>query len=100
MLRAHLRKRGTGSVMVLTVPYACRTQIELADLGMLKASMHANVLARARHGRLDRILLLLTPLEVRAYPAPRTVRHRSPPLQQKLLAEIHGGICGHHIGAR
>src|SRR3954465_5073366 len=79
MLHAHLRKRGTGIVVVLTVPYARWTQIELADLGMLKASMHANVLARARHGRLDEILLLLTSLEVRAYPAPHTVRHRCPP---------------------
>src|SRR3954465_13114516 len=89
MLRAHLRWRGTGSVMVLTVPYACWTQIELADLGILKASMHANVLARARHGRLDGLLLLLTSLEVRAYPAPRTVRHRYPPLQQKLWHELN-----------
>ena len=46
--------------MVLTVPYVCWTKIELVDLGMLKTSMHANMLARARHGRLDGILLLLT----------------------------------------
>src|SRR4051812_2323750 len=52
------------------VPYARWTQIERADPGMLKANMHANVLARPRHGRLDGILLLLTSLEVRAYPAP------------------------------
>src|SRR3954465_6476366 len=87
MLGAHLRKRGTGSVVVLTVPYARWTQIELADLGMLKASMHANMLARARHGRLDGILLLLTSLEARASPPPRPIPPRSPPLQQKLWRE-------------
>ena len=42
------------------VPYVCWTKIELVDLGVLKTSMHANMLARARHGRLDGILLLLT----------------------------------------
>src|SRR3954470_16227986 len=87
MHRAHLRRRRTGSVVVLMVPYARWTQIELADLGMLQASMRANVLARAKHGRLDGILLLLTQLEVRAYPAPRSVRHHHPPLQQKLWRE-------------
>ena len=46
--------------MILTVPYACWTKIELVDLGVLKTSMHANMLARARHGRLHGILLLLT----------------------------------------
>ena len=51
--------------------------------------MHANMLARARHGRLDGILLLPTWLEVRAYPAPRTVRHCHPPLQQKLWRELN-----------
>ena len=51
--------------------------------------MHTNMQARARHGRLDGILLLLTWLEVRAYPAPRTVRHRHPPLQQKLWRELN-----------
>ena len=60
MYRAHLRRRRTDSVMVLTVPCVCWTKIELVDLGVLKTSMHANMLARARHGRLDGILLLLT----------------------------------------
>ncbi len=60
MCRAHLRRRRTDSVMVLTVPYVCWAKIELVDLGVLKTNMHANVLARARHGRLDGILLLLT----------------------------------------
>ena len=60
MHRTHLRRRGTGSVMVLTVPCVCWTKIELVDLGVLKTSMHTNMLAQARHGRLDGILLLLT----------------------------------------
>ena len=60
MFRAHLRRRRTDNVMVLAVPYVCWAKIELVDLGVLKTSMHANVLARARHGRLDGILLLLT----------------------------------------
>ena len=58
--RAHLRRRRTDSVMVLAVPYVCGAKIELVDLGVLKTSMHTNMLARARHGRLDGILLLLT----------------------------------------
>ena len=60
MFCAHLRRRRTDSVMVLAVPYVCWAKIELVDLGVLKTSMHANVLARARHGRPDGILLLLT----------------------------------------
>ena len=60
MFRAHLRRRRTDSVMVFAVPYVCWTKIELVDLGVLKTNMHANMLARARHGRLDGILLLLT----------------------------------------
>ena len=60
MYRAHLRRRRTESVMVFTVPYVHWDKIELVDLGVLKTSMHANVLARARLGRLDGILLLLT----------------------------------------
>ena len=60
MHRAHLRRHRTDSVMVFAVPYVCWAKIEMVDLGVLKTSMHANVLARARHGRLDGILLLLT----------------------------------------
>ena len=60
MFRAHLRRRRTDSVMILVVPYVCWAKIELVDLGVLKTSMHANMQARARHGRLDGILLLLT----------------------------------------
>ena len=50
----------TDNVMVFAGPYVRWTKIELVDLGVLKTSMHANMLARARHGRLDGILLLLT----------------------------------------
>ena len=60
MHRAHLRRRRTDSVMVFAVPYVCWTKIELVDLGALKTSMHASVPARARHGRADGIMLLLT----------------------------------------
>ena len=60
MFRAHLRRRRTDSVMVFAVPYVRWDKIELVDLGVLKTSMHANVLARARHDRLDGMLLLLT----------------------------------------
>ena len=60
MHRAHLRRRRTDSVMVFAVPYVRWTKIELVDLRVLKTNMHANVPARARHGRLDGILLLLT----------------------------------------
>ena len=60
MHRAHLRRHRTNSIMVSAVPYVCWTKIELVDLGVHKTSMHANMLARARHGRLDGILLLLT----------------------------------------
>ena len=60
MFLTHLRRHRTDSVMVFAVPYVCWTKIELVDLGVLKTSMHASVLARAGHGRLDGILLLLT----------------------------------------
>ena len=45
MHRAHLRRRRIDIVMVFAVPYVCWTKIELVDLGVLKTSMHANVLA-------------------------------------------------------
>ena len=50
----------TNSVMVFVVPYVRWEKLKLVDLGVLKTSMHANVLARARRGRLDGMLLLLT----------------------------------------
>ena len=58
--RAPLRRRRTDSVMVFAVPYVCWTKIKLVDLGVLKTSMHADMLAQARHSSLDGILLLLT----------------------------------------
>ena len=39
--------------MVFAVPYVRWDKIKLVDLGVLKTSMHANMLTRARHGRLD-----------------------------------------------
>ena len=57
---AHLRRRRTDNVMVFAVPYVRWDKIELVDLGVLKTSMHANVLARVKHVRLDEMLLLLT----------------------------------------
>ena len=60
MHRTHLRRRRTNRVMVFAALYVCWAKIELVDLRVLKTSMHANMLARARHGRLDGILLLLT----------------------------------------
>ena len=45
MHRAHLRRRRTDSVMEFAVPYVCWTKIEMVDLGVLKTSMHANMLA-------------------------------------------------------
>ena len=58
--RVPLRRRRTDNVMVLAVPYVCWAKIKLVDPGAHKTSMHANVPARARHGRPDGIILLLT----------------------------------------
>ena len=58
--RAHLRRRGTKSVIVFAVPCVRWNKIELVGLAVLKTGMHANMLARARHGHPDGILLLLT----------------------------------------
>ena len=60
MFRTTLRRRKTNNVMALAVPYVCWAKIELVGLGVLKTSMHANMLTRAKHGRLDEMLLLLT----------------------------------------
>ena len=60
MHRAHLRRRRTDSVMVFAGPYVRWTKTKLVGLGALKTSMHANMLARVRHGRPDGVLLLLT----------------------------------------
>ena len=50
--------------MVLLAPYSRWNKAKLLDRGTLKANMHVNALARARDGRLDEMLLLLTMLEV------------------------------------
>ena len=46
--------------MVFAVPYARWAKIKLVDLAEFKTSMHASMLAPAKCGRLDGILLLLT----------------------------------------
>ena len=60
LFRAHLRRRRTNNVMVLAVPYVCWAKIKLVDPEALKTIMHTSVPARARHGRPDGIMLLLT----------------------------------------
>ena len=49
---------------VLLAPYSRWNKAKLVDRGTLKANMRVNMLARARHGRLDEMLLLLTLLDV------------------------------------
>ena len=87
--RAHLRRRGTNSVMAFAAPYVRWVKIKLVDLTEFKTSMHASMLAPARCGRRDGMLLLLTWLGVRARPSPRTVHLRRPPLQQKPWRELN-----------
>ena len=50
--------------MVLLAPCSRWNKAKLVDRRTLKANMRVNMLARARHGRLDEMLLLLTMLEV------------------------------------
>ena len=75
----HLSKQQPSSAMPQEVASACWAKGKPEARGTLRAI----VLARARRGRRGGTLLLLTLLGVRAYPAPRTARPRSPPLQQK-----------------
>ena len=69
--------------MAFAAPYVRWPKIKLVIRVAFKTSMHANVLAPARCGRLDGTLLLLTWLGVRACPAPRTVHLCRPPRQRK-----------------
>ena len=46
--------------MAFAVPYVRWAKIMLVDLAEFKTSMDASMLARAKYGRLDGILLLLT----------------------------------------
>ena len=64
MHRTPLRRCETDNAMVLLAPYSHWNKAKLVDRGTLKANMRVNMLARARHGRLDEMLLLLTLLEV------------------------------------
>ena len=68
---------------------APKAKIKLVVLMALKTNMHVNMLARAKYGRLDGTLLLLTWLGVRACPAPHTVHLCRPPLQQKPWRELN-----------
>src|SRR3954471_1925582 len=87
-LRAPPRRRGTSSVLVPMVPYARWTQIGPVGPEALRASKRTSVLERAWRGYLDRALLLLTWLGVRAHPDPRAIRCLFPPPQQKLSHEL------------
>ena len=64
MHRTTLRRRGIDNAMVLLAPCSRWNKPKLVDRGTLKANMRVNILARARDGRLDEMLLLLTMLEV------------------------------------
>ena len=75
--------------MAFAAPYVRWAKIKLVVLVALKTNMHVNMLARAKYGRLDGALLLLTWLGVRARPTPCTVYLRRPPLQQKPLRELN-----------
>src|SRR3954471_24336459 len=88
LLRAPPRRRGTSSVLVPMVPYARWTQIGLVGPKALRASKRTSVLELAWRGCLDRELLLLTWLGVRAHPAPRAIRRLFPPHQRKLPREL------------
>src|SRR4051812_28888513 len=86
---APLRRRETSSVMVPMVPYARWTQTVLVGPKALRTSMRPSVPEQASRGCLDRVLLLLTWLGVRAHPAPRAVRRLCPPPQRKLSRELN-----------
>ena len=58
------RRCRIDNATVLLAPYSRWNKAKLVGRGTLKANMHVNTLARARHGRLDEMLLLLTLLEV------------------------------------
>ena len=62
--RTPLRRCGINNAMVPLAPCSRWNKAGPAERGTLKANVHVNTLARARHGRLDGMLLLLTPLEV------------------------------------
>src|SRR4051812_26191751 len=88
-LRAPPRRRRTSSVLAPTVPYARWTQNGPVGPKALRASKRTSVVERAWRGCLDRVLLLLTWLGVRAHPAPRAIRRLFPPHQQKLSRELN-----------
>src|SRR3954468_17492638 len=67
-------RHGTHGTIHLLDPYRAGGSRDV------QASMRANVLGPARPVRLDSIFLLLTKLEVRAYPPPPPFRPPYPPL--------------------
>ena len=83
MPRAHLRAGRFSNTSVLPAPRAYSIKNKTVVLKVLGAIL----LARAEFGRLDGVLLLLTWLEVRARPAPRTVRRYLLPLRRRLWRE-------------
>ena len=58
------RRCRIDSATMLLAPYSRWNKAKLVDRGTLKANMRGNMLARARYGRPDEMLLLLTLLEV------------------------------------
>ena len=77
--RVHLSTRRPSSAMSREVASACWGKAKPEARGTPRTPVRAQAKRRRRRGT----PLLLTSLEVRAYPAPRTARPRSPPLQQK-----------------
>ena len=83
--RVHLSTRRPSSAMSREVASVCWAKAKPEARATPRTPVRAQAKRRHRRGT----LLLLTLLEVRAYPAPRTVRHRYPPLQQKLWRELN-----------
>ena len=79
MRHVHLSKRRPSSAMPQEVASACWAKGKPEVRGTPRTTVRAQAKRRRRGGT----LLLLTLLGVRAYPAPRAARPRSPPLQRK-----------------
>ena len=77
--RVHLSTRRPSSAIPREVVSACWGKAKPEARGTPRTPVRAQAKRRRRRGT----PLLLTSLEVRAYPAPRTARPRSPLLRQK-----------------
>ena len=77
--RVHLSTRQPSSAIPQEVVSACWGKAKPEARGTPRTPVRAQAKRRRRRGT----PLLLTSLEVRAYPAPRTARPRSPLLRQK-----------------